>query len=255
MQQSTLRILKIGGAILDHLEAFESVCQQFANWAHPKILVHGGGGRASQLLEQLNIVPQMHSGRRITDDDTLEVVTMVYAGLLNKKVVGHLQSLGCDALGLSGADLDSIRAHKRVVKDVDYGWAGDIDTINTPTLSALLSLNIVPVFCAITHNGNGQLLNTNADTIAATLGTAFADHYEVELHYCFDRPGVLLDKNDDDSVISELTHQVYEDYKNQGIIEDGMLPKLSNAFDSLSQGVKAVHLGGAFNLGKGTIIK
>jgi acetylglutamate kinase len=255
MSNATLHILKIGGAVLDHTASFQAVLHEFAKWSSPKVLVHGGGGRASELLQQLNISPTMHEGRRITDEETLEVVTMVYAGLLNKKVVSQLQALDCNALGLSGADVDSIRAHKRIVQEVDYGWAGDIDAVNTPILAALLALTIVPVFCAITHDGNGQLLNTNADTIAASLGAAFADHYDVELHYCFDRAGVLLDANDNDSIIPELTQSLYENYKTSGIIAGGMLPKLSNAFASLAQGVRVVHLSGAYNLGQGTVVK
>lgn len=249
---TSLRILKVGSNILNNDAAFTQLKQKFVSWSVPKILVHGGGQAASELLKKLNITPEMYNGRRITDDATLEVVTMVYAGLLNKKIVAQLQALGCNALGLSGADLNSIRAQKRIIDAVDFGWAGDITTINESMLSTILALQITPVFCAITHDGNGQLLNTNADTIAASLASVLAKKYEVQLHYCFDRKGVLLDAKDDDSLISLLNKEQYLNYKAEGIIAGGMLPKLSTAFDALSQGVAEVHLSGVENLGEGT---
>ncbi|MEM6697727.1 MAG: acetylglutamate kinase, partial [Bacteroidota bacterium] len=210
--------------------------------------------KASSMAKQLGIVPKMHDGRRITDDATLEVVVMVYAGWINKTIVSRLQELNCNALGMTGADLNSIQAHKRIVKAVDYGWAGDIDAVNNEMLQKILTLDITPVFCAITHDKKGQLLNTNADTIAASLAAALSKHYQVSLNYCFDRPGVLLDAENDDSVIQSLNPTTYQAYKAKGIIAGGMLPKLDNAFDSLRQGVKEVILSGVQNLGEGTSI-
>ncbi|MEL6941569.1 MAG: acetylglutamate kinase [Bacteroidota bacterium] len=250
----TLKILKIGGQVFENKRDFAQLTETFANWDDRKILVHGGGKRASAMAEQLGIEPKMYNGRRITDDATLEIVVMVYAGLINKKVVSHLQTLNCNALGMTGADLNSIQAHKRIVKEVDFGWAGDIDEVNDQMLQKILELGITPVFCAITHDKKGQLLNTNADTIAATLATALSTFYQVSLNYCFDRPGVLLDASDDQSVIPELNFETYEKYKDEGIIAGGMLPKLDNAFASLRQGVSEVILSGVSNLGKGTRI-
>lgn len=247
-----LRILKIGGNVLNDQLAFAQLKQQFVAWSGPKILVHGGGQAASRLLKQLNIQPKMHNGRRITDDATLEVVTMVYAGLLNKNMVAQLQALGCDALGLCGADLNSIYAEKRTIEQIDFGWAGDIQAINVSKLSALLNLNITPVFCAITHDGNGQLLNTNADTIAAALASALTAVYKVKLYYCFDRKGVLLDVEDEASLMAILNKKDYQHYQKKGIIAGGMLPKLSTAFAALEQGVSEVYLSGVENLGRGT---
>lgn len=249
-----LKILKIGGRVFENQEDFIQLTETFANWDSPKILVHGGGKKASSMAQQLGITPKMHDGRRITDDATLEVVVMVYAGWINKKIVSRLQHLNCNALGMTGADLNTIQAHKRIVKEVDYGWAGDIDAVDEEMLRKILSLDITPVFCAITHDKKGQLLNTNADTIAATLAAALSNHYQVSLNYCFDRPGVLLDAEDDESVIKKLNPTTYEKYKTAGIIAGGMLPKLDNAFDSLKQGVQEVVLSGVQNLGDGTSI-
>jgi len=248
----TLKILKIGGQVFENQQDFLELTQTFAAWDTPKILVHGGGKKASAMAQQLGIEPKMYNGRRITDDATLEVVVMVYAGWINKKTVSRLQSLNCNALGMTGADLNSIQAHKRIVKDIDFGWAGDIDSVNKEILQKILTLDITPIFCAITHDKKGQLLNTNADTIAATLASTLSYHYQVSLNYCFDRPGVLFDVKNDESIIKYLNPKTYEKYKTSGIIVDGMLPKLDNAFNSLKQGVKEVILSGVQNLGEGT---
>ncbi|MEM8526791.1 MAG: acetylglutamate kinase [Bacteroidota bacterium] len=253
--KTPLKILKIGGQVFENQDDFFQLIRAFAAWDNPKILVHGGGKKASTMAQQLGIEPKMYNGRRITDDATLEVVVMVYAGWINRKIVSRLQSLECNALGMTGADLNSIEAHKRIVKEVDFGWAGDIDKVDNQMLQKVLELEITPVFCAITHDKKGQLLNTNADTIAASLAAALSIRYEVSLHYCFDRPGVLLDASDDTTVIKELSFERYEQYKAEGIIADGMLPKLDNAFDSLRKGVSEVVLGGVQNLGNGTKIK
>ena len=199
-----LHIVKLGGGLLESSENIKTALSSFHALSGHKILVHGGGSQASALCEKLGIEPKMHNGRRITDDDTLEVAVMVYAGLANKTVVAGLQKLVTNAIGLTGADANLIQADKRVVQDIDYGWAGDIRSVNTANLKALLSIGLCPVFCAITHVLNGQLLNTNADTIAATVASALAADYEVYLHYCFGHAGVLKDIQDENSVIPTI---------------------------------------------------
>jgi acetylglutamate kinase len=253
---TTLHIIKIGGKIIEEKEKLEKALHAFASIEGHKILVHGGGKRADELCLQLGIEPHMVDGRRITDAATLEIVIMVYAGLINKNIVSGLQALGCNALGLSGADGNAVLVHKREVKQIDYGFAGDIDRVNADSIQALLEAGFTPVFCAITHNGRGQLLNTNADTIAASLATALASRYKVSLTYCFEKAGVLLDPDDEHSVIRELNPEKYEEYKARGIITAGMLPKLDNAFDTLRKGVNEVIIGGleAIGTGKGTVV-
>ncbi|MEZ5042344.1 MAG: acetylglutamate kinase [Saprospiraceae bacterium] len=243
MHRPTLTILKIGGKVLEVDDQLKAALSYFAGIAGAKILVHGGGKQADVLIRALDIEPQMLNGRRITDAATLEVVTMVYAGLVNKKVVSLLQAMGCNALGLTGADGNLIKAHKRVVTTHDYGFAGDIDTINGAAIQQLLDLGYCPAFCAITHDAMGQLLNTNADTIASRLATAMAKGYDVQLQFCFEKAGVMTDPDRDDTVISLLTPALYDHYKTSGAISGGMLPKLDNAFDALQKGVSAVWIG------------
>jgi len=239
-----LTIIKIGGKVVENDTELRAVLQGFTQIKGHKILVHGGGKRATEMLPQLGIEPKMINGRRITDAATLEVVTMVYAGLINKKIVSLLQSMDCQAIGLSGADLNSIQSHKRIVKDIDYGFAGDIDAVNTDAIRGLLDMNATPVFCAITHDKQGQLLNTNADTIAATLAANLAAHYDVTLMLCFEKNGVLSDPKNDDSVIRVINDMTYQSYKQSGIILAGMIPKMDNAFFALSKGVKNVQICG-----------
>lgn len=239
-----LTIIKIGGKVINQAELLRKVLQDFSDLEGKKILVHGGGRKASEVLAQMNITPKMVAGRRITDAETLEVVAMVYAGLINKQVVALLQAFGCQSIGLSGADLNSIQAHKRLVKEIDYGFAGDIDAVNTMAVAQLLEVGVTPVFCPITHDRKGQLLNTNADTIAAALAVALSSQFEVSLKYCFEKKGVLLDVNDEDSVIEMLSRSKYEQYKKTGIIYEGMLPKIDNAFLALHQGVQQVYICG-----------
>lgn len=237
-----LSIIKIGGNILDHAESLSRFLKHFAKVDGLKILVHGGGKLATQLAERMGIEAKMVAGRRITDDEMLRIVTMVYAGLANKNIVAALQSFNCDAIGLSGADANMIQAVKRPVKEIDYGFAGDImpHSVNTERLSSFLNMGLTPVFSAITHDAAGQLLNTNADTIASALATALSPIYETDLVYCFERKGVLQDVTDQTSVIAHINHVNYTQLKENGIIADGMIPKLDNAFDAINKGVKRV---------------
>ncbi|MGI9531210.1 acetylglutamate kinase [Lutimonas sp.] len=238
-----LSIVKIGGNVINKSKELDKFLHDFATLDSLKILVHGGGRKATEVADAMGLEAKMIGGRRITDLANLDIVTMVYAGLLNKNIVAKLQSMECNSLGLSGADANVIRAHKRIVKEIDYGFAGDIDAVNTSAISLLLDGGITPVFSAITHDKKGQLLNTNADTIAAELAKGLSDQYEVELIYCFEKNGVLRDVNDDNSVIEEINSSVYDTLKKKGIINEGMLPKLENCFDSLQNGVHRVILG------------
>ncbi len=250
MSNSTLNIIKIGGNVIDNDIQLEAFLEKFAAVPGKKILVHGGGKIATRIASELGVEAKMIDGRRITDEAMLDVVTMVYAGLTNKNIVAKLQKFGCDSIGLSGADANAIKAVKRPVRDVDYGFVGDIlaDSVNSLAIKKFLDAGFVPVFSAITHNGNGQLLNTNADTIASALAIAMSDHYEACLIYCFEKNGVLLDVNDENSVIENITAAEYVRYKDAGIISDGMIPKVENAFDAINKGVKTVYIGNASNL-------
>lgn len=243
-----LNIIKIGGNILDNPTQLQRFLSDFCSLASPKILVHGGGKIATSMGHRLGIAPKMVEGRRITDAETLELVTMVYGGLINKQVVAQLQALGCNAIGLTGADANAIYAQKRPVREIDYGFAGDIagpKNINVAVLQGLLSLDLTPVFAPLTHDGDGHMLNTNADTIASALATALAPLYEVRLIYCFEKKGVLQDAADDASVIPEINESKYQELKETGVVSQGMLPKLDNAFAALGKGVRAVLIGDA----------
>ncbi|RIA10681.1 N-acetylglutamate kinase [Flavobacteriaceae bacterium MAR_2010_72] len=239
----TLKIIKIGGNIIDNDEALHSFLKSFASLSGPKILVHGGGKLATKLAQQMNVEVKMVDGRRITDQETLDIITMVYAGKINKDIVVKLQASRCNAIGFSGADGNTIVSVKRPVKVIDYGFAGDVIRVNTETLNVLLNANVTPVFCAITHDENGQLLNTNADTIASELAIGFSDSYQTELYYCFEKNGVLQDVNDDNSVISHINTNNYQDLIDKNIISDGMLPKLNNCFHAIQKNVKKVCIG------------
>ena len=239
----TVSIVKIGGAFLETPGRAASFTKAFAGMPGPKVLIHGGGQRATQLSTRLGIEPRMVDGRRITDGPSLEVAVMVYGGWANKTLVARLQALGCPALGVSGADADLIRAVKRPVGAVDYGFVGDVERVNLPALKTLLGAGLVPVFCALTHAGKGQLLNTNADTIAAELAIALGAEYESHLYYCFEKEGVLGDVNDPTSVIPKIDPGLYETLREGGKIAAGMLPKLHNCFQSLERGVARVFIG------------
>ena len=240
--KSQLKIFKIGGAVIDDEPNLRGFLKLFSAISGQKILVHGGGKGASDMMTNLGIAPHMVNGRRVTDAATLEIVTMFYAGKTNKQIVAGLQKLGVNALGLSGADGNVIQAVRRPVREINYGFVGDLDetSINAGLIHQLLELGLTPVFCPINHDGHGQLLNTNADTIAASLAKALSTHYAVELHFCFEKNGVLADVNDNQSVIPKITIASYAGLKQQGVIAAGMLPKLENAFDALSYGVEKV---------------
>lgn len=246
-------VIKVGGAVLEDSASLHDFLCAFAKVEGRKILVHGGGRTATSVAAKLGIETHMVGGRRITDADMLNVVTMVYGGLVNKRVVAQLQAMGINALGLTGADGDVIRSHKRPVGDVDYGFVGDVDRADGELLATLLD-STVPVVAPLTHDGHGQLLNTNADTMAQTVATALADSCDVTLIYCFEKPGVLMNADDDSSVIPVLTPALYAEYKAKGIVSGGMLPKLDNAFAALSAGVKRVVITSFRDMSGGTVI-
>lgn len=243
-----LLIIKIGGAIIDEPQLMEKFLHQFAAISANKILVHGGGKLATDMARQLGIEQQMVNGRRITDTATLKIVTMVYAGYINKNLVATLNAKGAQSIGLTGADGQLIRAHQRKHPTIDYGWVGDIDAVNVDFLQTLLSNGLLPVIAPITCDTLGQLLNTNADTIAATFAAALADKYQVELVYAFEHGGVLQNIHDSSSVIHAINNQLYQQLLADQIITGGMLPKLENAFQTLTKGVEKVIIGDATQL-------
>src|ERR1700744_37641 len=243
--KNSLYVIKIGGNVIDNSENLYKFLKDFTALPGYKILVHGGGKVATQLSETLGIEPKLVDGRRITDIETLRVATMVYGGLIKNNIVAQLQAFGNNAIGLTGVDGNFSRTKKRPVKTIDYGFVGDIDekSIDPKNIEKLLHADFTPVFCAITHDGEGQLLNTNADTIASALAVALSKLYETTLIYCFEKKGVLMDINDEDSIIREINPTRYEELKKEQIIHSGMLPKLDNAFTAISCGVKAVIIG------------
>lgn len=245
MNKQILKIVKIGGNVINNDALLDAFLKDFSEVQGPKILVHGGGKKASEVSLAMGLEAKMINGRRVTDEATVEVVTMVYAGLLNKKITSKLQNYGCNAMGLSGADANCILAHKRIVKDVDYGFAGDVDAINDTIINVLLQNDVTPVFCAITHDKNGQLLNTNADTIASEVAVGMSKLYNTELNYVFELKGVLESIDDKNSVIKQIDSKKYDLLINEGIIADGMIPKLHNCFEALKKGVKKVKIGDA----------
>lgn len=257
--KETLSIVKIGGNIVDNPEALKAFLYDFHRLEGRKLLVHGGGVMASKIASQLGIETKMVQGRRITDEETLKLVTMVYAGWINKNIVASLQQIGCNSIGLSGADANTIPSVRRSPEPVDFGFVGDPDPekINAAFLSQLIESNITPVFCAITHDGHGSLLNTNADTIAYSVATALSKQYETSLYYCFEKEGVMKDLNDPQSIIPSMNRAECEKYKQQGIIADGMIPKLDNSFSAIENGVSRVIILHARNLlnQQGTVLR
>ena len=245
-----LSIIKIGGNIIEDETSLNSFLKLFANLEGKKILVHGGGKRATHIASKLGIESKMINGRRITDAETLEVITMVYGGLVNKNIVAKLQSLNIDAIGLTGADINSIKSEKRPIKEVDFGFVGDVKQVASDSIDKLIKADFTPIFCAITHDGNGQLLNTNADTIASTIAVGMSKIYETSIYYCFELNGVLRHFNDKNSVVKVINSKTYKELLEDKIITDGMIPKLDNCFDALNNGVSKVNIGNTSMLTK-----
>lgn len=243
-----LTVIKIGGNIIDDAGKLSAFLKDFAAIRGNKILVHGGGKLATRLAADLGVEQQLVDGRRITDAETLKIVTMVYAGYINKNIVAQLQALGCNAVGLCGADGNLVQARKRSHPAIDYGFVGDVVAVHTPLAEGLLAQGISPVLCPITHNSEGQLLNTNADTIAQEAAKAFSAGYEVQLVYSFEKAGVLMNAEDETTVIGAINRASYQQLKADGVIFAGMLPKLDNAFAALDSGVRKVTIGKAENL-------
>ena len=235
-----LTIIKVGGKIVENSESLNSLLKDFAAVEGKKLLVHGGGRSATQMAARLGVETKMVDGRRITDEAMHEVVTMVYGGLVNKRIVAGLQALGIDAVGLTGADMNIVLSDKRKVSAVDYGWVGDVKRVNAEAVATLIESGCCPVVAPLTHDGCGHMLNTNADTMAGEMAKAMAAHYDVTLMFCFEKPGVLADENDDSSLIPTITPAVLDDLKRRGVVSGGMIPKLDNAIACVSAGVESV---------------
>lgn len=247
-----LILIKVGGKIVEEEETLHRLLNDFAAIEGYKVLVHGGGRSATKLASQLGIESQMVNGRRITDAETLKVVTMVYGGLVNKNIVAGLQAVGVNALGLTGADMNLMRSDRRPVAEVDYGFVGDVKEVNADLLATLIHQGIVPVLAPLTHDKQGHMLNTNADTIAGEAAKALARHFDVTLMFCFEKKGVLLDESDDESVIPEIDRRAFKEYVEKGIIQGGMIPKLENAYQAIDAGVKQVIVTQASEIHTGT---
>ncbi len=262
--KTRLLVVKVGGNVINDEVALDAFLKNFSRIEGKKILVHGGGKKASEIGEKLGIVSHYVDGRRITDQATIDLVTMVYGGLVNKKIVARLQAFGCNALGLTGADANSIPADRRPVKEIDYGFVGDIENekLNVTGLKLFLGKNLVPVFAPLTHDNKGQILNTNADTIAAALAVALARHFDVRLMYCFEKKGVLKDVNNEEDVVPLINKEIYKKMLAENKLTEGILPKLHNAFQAIDKGVSSVLIGHATEVIKnsgakvsGTLIK
>jgi acetylglutamate kinase len=249
-----LTIIKVGGKVVEDTASLNALLDKFIRISSHKILVHGGGRTATDLAEKLGIETEMVNGRRITGKSMLEVVTMVYGGLISKKIVAGLQARRCNAIGLSGADLNLIRAVKRTAETIDYGFVGDVNEVNSHEIRMLINENVVPVVAPLTHDGKGNLLNTNADTIASELAIELSEYFNIFLFYCFEKKGVLLSPDDENSVIFDLDTTLFNKYKQEGVISTGMIPKLENGFRAKRNGVKEVLITNAENMvsGRGT---
>lgn len=247
-----LTLIKVGGKIVEEPDTLQQLLRDFSSIEGHKVLVHGGGRSATRIASQLGIESQMVNGRRITDAEMLKVVTMVYGGLVNKNIVAGLQALQVNALGLTGADMNIMRSDKRPVKDVDYGFVGDVKEVNADVLASLIQRGIVPVLAPLTHDKQGHMLNTNADTIAGEAAKALAKYFDVTLMFCFEKKGVLLNEDDDESVIPEIDRASFQKYVAEGIIQGGMIPKLENAFQAIDAGVKEVIITQASEIHKHT---
>lgn len=237
-----LIIVKVGGKVVEEPETLQQLLKNFAALPSPKILVHGGGRSATTMAERLGVKTQMIDGRRITDAPMLEIVTMVYGGLVNKNIVAGLQAQQQNALGITGADMNMIKSKKRVHPTIDYGFVGDIEKINSKALIQLLNQGVVPVIAPLTHDGKGNMLNTNADTMASSVAAALANSFKVTLTFCFEKQGVLQDIEDENSVIPLITPQKYEELKKNKVVVEGMIPKLDNGFEALNKGVYQIQI-------------
>ena len=245
MKKQDLSIVKIGGKLIENEERLTSFLQDFAALKGPKILVHGGGNMATEIAAKLGFATQMVDGRRITDANSLKVIVMTYGGLINKTIVASLQALGTNAIGLCGADGNSIISKRREVKEIDYGFVGDIEKVNVDFINSLLEQDCVPVFSAISATTEGQLLNTNGDSVAAEIAKAMSSIYNTHLYFCFEKAGVLVNPQDENSVIPEIDREKYQQLLKNKIISEGMLPKLHNCFAALDHGVNEIFLGNA----------
>lgn len=254
-----LNVVKIGGNVIDNEKKLSAFLREFAAVSGPKILVHGGGKEATRLSRELGVKTTMIDGRRVTDRETLDIVTMVYAGLVNKRIVASMQALGCDAVGLTGADGNSIPASRRNPQPVDFGYVGDIEplAVNVRFISRLIEDDKVPVFCAVCHDREGTLLNCNADSVASAIAIGMSPAFPVRLTYCFEKSGVLRDVNDETTVIPLISPVEFETLKEEGVIDKGMLPKVSNALRAAVSGVSEVRICRAeeLNLPGGTVLK
>lgn len=242
MHESEIVIVKIGGNIVDNPQALQKFLTDFSQISKPKILIHGGGKIATELSKEMGITPKMIDGRRVTDADALKIVTMVYGGLINKNIVAQLQALGTNAIGLTGADGNLILSHKRVHPTIDYGFVGDIDEVDGNKIKQLISIGFTPIFAPLTHNAEGNILNTNADTVASELAIALSKYYSVNFLYCFEKKGLLMDINDDNSFISHIKTSEIETLKKDGTIAAGMIPKVDNIQNAIEKGVQKVRL-------------
>ena len=250
IEKEVLLVIKIGGNVIDEEKYLHSFLKDFSSIKEKKILVHGGGKIATAIGDKLNIQSKYIDGRRITDDETIDLVTMVYGGLVNKKIAAALQSLQCNAIGLSGADANLLPAKKRPVITIDYGWVGDVDAaeISTSTWQLFIDNDLVPVVASLTHDKEGHILNTNADTMAAVLSIALSEFYKVKLIYCFEKNGVLTDVDDETTVIAKLNEHTYNQLKKDKKLFAGILPKIDNAFDAVNNGVHKVVIGNSNQL-------
>lgn len=240
MEKEKITVIKVGGKIVEEPASLADLLNRFADIKGAKVLIHGGGRSATRIAERLGVESKMVDGRRITDEATLQVVTMVYGGLVNKNIVAGLQARGVNALGLTGADCNIIKAHKRPVKEIDFGFVGDVDYADGKMLGKLIEQGIIPIIAPLTHDGNGNLLNTNADTMAAETAKGLAKLYNVTLTYCFEFPGVMYNPDDADSVIPQINKESYKQLLADGIVSGGMIPKIDNAFNAIDNGVAEV---------------
>ncbi len=249
-----IKVIKIGGKLIENREVLARLCDGLSSLGEPFVLVHGGGVLGSQLATKLGVEVKMHEGRRITDEPTLEIAVMAYAGLANKRVVAALQARGVNACGLSGCDMAVVKSHRRPVKDIDWGFVGDVDNVNADVLAMLLGAGAIPVVSPITFSPEGELLNTNADSVASAVAMGLASKYEVELVFTLDKAGVLLDVEDESSLIPTITPQLYKELRDEEKIHSGMIPKIDNAYKTIEAGVDKVRITSPDNLTGGTVV-